>query len=83
MTLLVGDEEHALLALGALDLVVLDDEFLLEHLDGVQLLRRLGLGQHDLAEVAFAQHRQEVEVLEPNAACRRLLLLLLLRDHLL
>jgi hypothetical protein len=50
-----------------LDLVVLNDELLLQHLDGVELVRRLLLRQHDLAKVPLAQHSQEVEVIEAYA----------------
>ena len=45
---LEGEREHPLLDHGALDVVVLDDDVLLEDLDGVQLVRALPLGQHDL-----------------------------------
>ena len=45
---LVGHGEHPLLDHGALDVVVLDDDVLLQDLDGVQLVGALSLGQHDL-----------------------------------
>jgi hypothetical protein len=69
---LVRDEEYPLLRPDALNLVIFDDKLLLEHLDSVQLFRRLGLGQHDLAKVTFSKDRQEVEMIEPNATARAL-----------
>lgn len=67
VALLVRNEEDPLLGACALDFVVLDDELLLEHLDGVKLFPLLGLCQHNLTEVTLAQHSQEVEVIETNA----------------
>ena len=63
---LVGDQKHALLRPGAFDLVVLDDEFLFQHFYRVQLLRCLGFGEHHLAEVALAEHCEEVEVIKAD-----------------
>ena len=45
---LVCHGEHPLLDHGALDVVVLDDDVLLQDLDGVQLVGALPLGQHNL-----------------------------------
>ena len=45
---LVCHGEHPLLDHGALDVVVLDDDVLLQDLDGVQLVGALSLGQHHL-----------------------------------
>ena len=39
-----------------LNFVVVNDELLLEHLDRKQSARLLLLGEHDLAEVALAEH---------------------------
>jgi hypothetical protein len=72
VALLVRDEEHPLLGPYALDLVVFDNELLFENLDGVQLLRRLGLGQHDLTKVTLSENSKEVEVIEADAAARAL-----------
>lgn len=73
MPLLVSNQEHPLLRFSALHLVVLDDEFLFEHFNGIQFLRRFRLCQHDLAKVAFAQYREKVEVLETDPpSCPRL-----------
>ena len=66
MTFFVRNEEDPLLGLGALDFVVLNDEFFLQDLDGVKLLRCLGLGEHDFAEITFTEHSKEVEVLKSN-----------------
>ena len=44
-----GQREHVLLDERALDVVVLDDDVLLQDLDGVQLVRALALGQHHLS----------------------------------
>lgn len=49
-----------------LNLVILNDETLLQHLDSIQITRRLLLGQHDLSEVSFTQHRQKVEVVQTD-----------------
>ena len=45
---LVREGEHPLLHHRALDVVVLDDDVLLEDLDGVQLVRAFALGQQNL-----------------------------------
>lgn len=82
MAFLVRNQKDSLLGPCALDLVVLDDELLLEHLDGVKLFSGLGLCQHDLTEVALTQHSKEVEVVEANLL-RALMLLGLLRQRLL
>ena len=58
--------KNPLLDHGTVDVVVLDDDVLLEDLDGVQLIRPLPLRQHHLAEGALAQDHQVVEVLGPD-----------------
>lgn len=50
----VGDQEYSLLRACALDLVVLNDELLLQDLDGIQPSGLLRFSQHDLAKVALA-----------------------------
>ena len=62
VTFLVSNQENALLRLGALHFVILDNKFLLQHLDGVELLGALRLRQHDLTEVTLTKHSKEVEV---------------------
>lgn len=74
MPLLVGNQEHAFLRFGAFHLVILNDKLLFENLDGVKLLRRLGLRQHDLSEISFTEDSQEIEVIKANFL-RALLLL--------
>jgi hypothetical protein len=64
MSLLVCDQEDSLLGPRALHFVVLNDEFLLQHLDGVQLLRALGLSKHDLSEVTLSEHSKEIEMIK-------------------
>ena len=44
----VAHGQHVLLHHGALDVVVLDDDVLLQDLDGVQFVRSLAFGQHHL-----------------------------------
>jgi len=51
-----------------LDLVVLDDEFLFEDLDGVEGSRSLLFCQHDLAKVSFSENRKEIKVFQANLA---------------
>ena len=51
-----------------LHLIVVDDEFLLQHLDSVQPVRLLLLRQHDFTEVALSEHGEEVEVVEADFA---------------
>ena len=67
MALFVGDEEDALFRSRAFDFVILDDELLLQHFDGVELFRRLRLRQHDLSEITFTKHGEKVEVSETDA----------------
>ena len=68
---------------GPLDFVIVDDELLLKHLDGIQAATLLLFCQHDLTKVALTEHGQKVEVIQTNFALarRRALLgwLLLLR----
>ena len=70
MSLLVRDQEDTLLRSDALHFIVLDDELLFQHFDGVQLLRCLRLSQHDFTEVTFTKHCKEVEVVETDASPR-------------
>lgn len=49
MTLLVGSLENTLLRAGAGHFIVLDNELLLQDLDGVESLSHLVLSQHDLS----------------------------------
>jgi hypothetical protein len=45
---LLGKRQHSLFHHGALNIVILDDDILLQDLDGVQLVCTLSLSQHDL-----------------------------------
>jgi len=54
MSLLVSNQKDALFRSSAFYFIVLNDELLLQDFDGVQLLRALGLSQHDLAEITLA-----------------------------
>jgi|SRR5690242_11178 len=62
--LFVGNQEHPLLRACAFNFVILDDELLLQHLNGVQLLRALGLCQHNLTKVTLSKDRKEIEVIQ-------------------
>ena len=68
MALPIGNQEDALLASNGFHLVVFNDKLLLQHLDCIQLLRLLGLCQHNLAKVAFTQHSKKIEVIQSNAS---------------
>lgn len=68
MALLVGNEEHSFLRLGRLDLIILDDEFLLQHFDSIQLFRRFGLGEHNFTEIALSEHSQKIKMIQANAS---------------
>jgi hypothetical protein len=62
-----------------LDFVVVNNKLLLQNLDSVQAARRLLLSQHDLTEIAFSKHGQEIEIIKANFSLlcylrRRLLL---------
>lgn len=48
---LTGHGEHPLLNHGALNVIVLDNDVLLQDLDRIQLVRALALGQHDLKRI--------------------------------
>ena len=54
--------QDALLRHGALDVVVLDDDVLLEDFDGEHLLGVAFLSQHHFAERAFAQDFQKPKI---------------------
>lgn len=62
----VGDDKNISFRLCALDFVILDDEFLLQNFDGIELLSRFCLCKHNLSEVAFTQNSQKIEVVESN-----------------
>jgi len=51
-----------------LDFIILDDELLLQHLDRVQLSRRLLLGKHDLSEITLTKNSEEIEIVQTNLA---------------
>lgn len=63
VTFLVCDQENSLLGLGTLHFIVLDNELLLQHLDGIQLAGALCFSQHDLSEITFSKNSKEVEVI--------------------
>ena len=71
MLFLVRDEKNSLFRTSALYFVVLDDEFFLQNFDGVQLLRSLGLCQHDLTKVTLTQHSKKVKVVETDTNSAR------------
>lgn len=48
------------------NLVVIDNELFLQHLDGVQITRRLLLSQHHLPEVAFPKNSQKIEIIQAD-----------------
>ena len=61
--------QDPLLCHRAVDVVVLYDHILLQHLDRVDLVRvSLSFGQHDLAEATLAQDLDEVEVADADLA---------------
>ena len=64
MAFFVGNQEHSLLRACTLNFIVLDDELLLKHLDGVQAIGPLLLCQHDFTKVTLSKDRKEVEVIE-------------------
>ena len=49
-----------------LNLVVVNDELLLEHLDRIQAVCLLLLRQHDLSEVTLTQHGKKIEIVQTN-----------------
>ena len=61
-----------------LDFVVVNNKLLLQHLNSVQAVRRLLLGQHHLSEIALPKHSQEIEIIKANFPLLYCLLLLLL-----
>eukprot|EP00042_Codosiga_hollandica_P054914 m.755144 g.755144 ORF g.755144 m.755144 type:complete len:424 (+) comp59009_c0_seq1:1115-2386(+) len=60
--MLAGQLENALFRHCALDIVILDDHVLLQHLDGVNLIGALAFSKHDFAKAALAQHLDILEV---------------------
>ena len=65
--------QNALLRHGTLHVVVLQDHVLLQHLDCVDFLGALQLGQHHLSKTALAQDFDKVELAQPHllASARR------------
>ena len=54
VALLVSDQEYSLLGFRALDFVILDDKFFLQHLDSIELLGGFCLREHDFTKVTFS-----------------------------
>ena len=46
--------------------IVVDNELLLQHLDGIQIVRLFLFRQHDFTEISLSEHRKEVEVIQPD-----------------
>jgi len=66
--------------------IVVDNELLLQHLDGVQFVRLFLFRQHDFTEIALSEYSKEIEIIQPDlplARRLRLSVLLLLNDLLL
>ena len=59
---LLGQGEHPLLDHGAVDVVILDDDVLLEDLDRVQLVSPLPLSQHHLGKIIILYFIKRVSV---------------------
>lgn len=60
----VGLLQHPVLGHRVLDLVLLDDDFLLQDLDGEELAGGLLAAQNDLPKGSLAEDLQELEVLK-------------------
>lgn len=60
----VGLLQHPILGHRVLDLVLLDDDFLLEDLDGEELAGGLLAAQNDLSERSLAEDFQKLKVLQ-------------------
>ena len=58
--------QNSLLNHGALHIIVLDDDVLLQNFDCVQLLSALSLGQHHLPEGSLAKNHQVIKILSPD-----------------
>ena len=59
---LLGQGKHPLLDHGAVDIVILDDDVLLEDLDRVQLVSPLPLSQHHLGKIIILYFIKRVSV---------------------
>lgn len=66
MPLLRGGQEHPLFGSRAFHLIVVDNEFLLQNLDGIQAVCLLLFRQHYFTEVSFSEYRKEVKVIQPD-----------------
>lgn len=66
MSLLVRNKKHAFLRSRAFYFVVLDDEFLFQDFNGIELFRALCFSQHDLSEVTLSKHSEEIEVIQAD-----------------
>lgn len=53
------------------NLIVVNDELFLQHLDSIQATCLLLLRQHDLTEVTLPEHSEEVKIIETNFALTR------------
>lgn len=64
---LISDDEDISFRSCTLHFVVFDNKLFLQYFDSVQLLRGLGLCQHDLPEITLPQNSQEVEMVQADA----------------
>ena len=46
--------------------IVVDNELLLQHLDGIQAVCLLLFRQHDFTEVSLSEDSKEIKVIQPN-----------------
>jgi hypothetical protein len=57
-----GITPNSVIGCTPLNLVIVDDEFFLQDFDGIQPVRLLFLGQHNLSKITLAEDSQKVEV---------------------
>ena len=53
-----------------LNFIIINDKFLFQNLDGIQLFRGLCLSKHDFAKIAFTKDGEEVEMVEAYSPTR-------------
>src|ERR1700738_431627 len=66
MTVFIRHKEPPFLTPRALNLIILHNKLLLEHLDRIQLPCLFGLCEHDLSEITFSQDSEEIEIFEAD-----------------
>lgn len=66
----IGNDIHISFRPCAFNFIIFNDELLLQHFDGVELLRSFCLGKHDFTKISFTEDCQEIEMIKSDSPIR-------------